>query len=75
MSQNLQLAMAPVADAIEACKGFFDQEGIPYTTADLLVMARMVMKMEQGQAAAAKRARWERAHDMERGLMTTGRAP
>ena len=64
MSEELMLAMDPVADAIEACKGFFDGAGLAHTTADLLTMAKMVMKMQQDQADAEKRARWEAKHQI-----------
>ena len=63
MSEELMMAMNPVADAIEACKVFFDDAGLTHTTAaDLLTMAKMVMKMQQDQADVVKRTAWERSH-------------
>ena len=54
-----------VTDAMHDCRDWFEREGIAYTAADLLTMARMVMKREGEIADAAKRAKWERRHEME----------
>ena len=46
--------MIDVADTIETCKLWFDTHKVPYAAADLLVMARMVMKREEEHADAGE---------------------
>jgi hypothetical protein len=40
-----------VADTMKTCKLWFEQEGVPYTAADLIAAASLVMKRERDHAA------------------------
>jgi hypothetical protein len=55
-------AFNAVTAAMEACRTWFEREEITYTAADLLVMAKMVMRRERELGDAEKRAKFEARH-------------
>jgi hypothetical protein len=57
-------ALRDVADTVYACREWFEAYKVAYTGADVVEMAKMVMKRERDLADAAKRSRWEKAHDI-----------
>jgi hypothetical protein len=60
--REFRTAMRNVSDTAHLCRKWFEQEGVPYTAADLLVMANMVLKRERDLGDAEKRQKWEKAH-------------
>ena len=55
-------ALRDVADTVYACREWFEAYKVAYTGADVVEMAKMVMKRERDLADAVKRAAWEIAH-------------
>lgn len=45
-----------------ACKGWFDGAKVPYTGADLVAMAKLVIARERDHADPAKREKFEAQH-------------
>ena len=62
MGDDYDQAHIDVTAAMERCMDWFDANKVAYTGADLVAMARMVMKREQEIGDAAKRTAWERTH-------------
>jgi hypothetical protein len=55
-------ALRDVADTMETCKVWFDGQKVAYTAADLIEMAKMVLRRDRELDDASKRAAWEIAH-------------
>jgi hypothetical protein len=64
-SEDAEIAMEEIIDVTDACRAYFEHGKVPYTAADMVALAKMVLARVRETRDAAKRARWEKAHQIE----------
>jgi hypothetical protein len=63
-SDRARTAVRDVADTMFACREWFEGYKVPYTGADLVAMAKLVIAREREIRDDNKRRKWERDHRM-----------